>query len=204
MTYLRKQRAKRKKRYGGNIALRLASILFGLVLITTWMMGGLLAKYVVTDSGEDSARVAAFVFRVQEELGRFEIPLDEMLPGDVKEYKFTVTNQTGSGLICETDQAYTIQMNLDGSLPLVCTLYQQQGTREESGKAQICQMDAMHVVNTEDARYSGQPVNMEAGNATSDIYLLTIEWPKSEERLQPIFAGGVAEVALQITSVQID
>ena len=48
------------KTYRGNIMIRIAAVLFCLVLISTHMMSGLYARYVAKDSSSDEARVAKF------------------------------------------------------------------------------------------------------------------------------------------------
>ena len=187
-------------RYKSNLALRMAGVLFCLVLISTWITGGLLARYVTTDSGEDEARVAAFVFRIQEELATFEIPEEEYAPGaDARVYQFTVTNQTKNGLICETDQEYTIRVTADGSLPLVYTLTETDGAGNGQAKKSIDALTAS--MWPAEISLGG---SFDAGVAESTTYELKIEWPEENDRMKPVFAGGVAGVAVEITSVQID
>ena len=48
------------RRPSGNIMMRLAAVLFCLVMFSTYLMGGLYARYVTRSSGSDSARVAKF------------------------------------------------------------------------------------------------------------------------------------------------
>ena len=55
----------------GEKLLFLAGVLFCLILITTALMGGLFARYVTTDTGSDSARVAKFGNLTLTETGDF-------------------------------------------------------------------------------------------------------------------------------------
>lgn len=55
----------------GNFMMRLAGVLFCLVMISTYMMGGLFARYVARGSGSDSARVIKFGDITVEESGDF-------------------------------------------------------------------------------------------------------------------------------------
>lgn len=65
----------------GEKMLFLAGILFCMVLITTAMMGGLFARYVSTESGSDSARVATFGNLTLEETGDFTGQKGMIIPG---------------------------------------------------------------------------------------------------------------------------
>ena len=49
-----------------NKMMRIASVLLVAVLLSTCAISGTFAKYVTTDSGSDSARVAKFAFTVSE------------------------------------------------------------------------------------------------------------------------------------------
>ena len=65
---------KNKRRFSmtiGEKLLFLAGVLFCLILITTALMGGLFARYVTTDTGSDSARVAKFGNLTLTETGDF-------------------------------------------------------------------------------------------------------------------------------------
>ena len=62
-------REKSAKLHGINIPMALACVLFCLVLISTHFTSGLYARYIVTDSASDSARVVAFrEIRITEEI----------------------------------------------------------------------------------------------------------------------------------------
>ena len=74
-----------------NIMLRLAGILFCLVLITTSMMSGLYARYTAEGKGEDSARVATFGDLVLEETGDFDGKAAMIIPGVNLKKQATVT-----------------------------------------------------------------------------------------------------------------
>ena len=54
------------KKYQKNWMLRAAAVLLCMVLISTWMLSGLMARYASGGSGNDSARTAAFVFHLQD------------------------------------------------------------------------------------------------------------------------------------------
>lgn len=50
----------KNRRPSGNLMMRLAAVLFCMVMFSTYLMGGLYARYVTRGSGSDSARVAKF------------------------------------------------------------------------------------------------------------------------------------------------
>lgn len=50
----------KNRKPSGNIMMRLAAVLFCLVMFSTYLMGGLYARYVTRGGGDDSARVAKF------------------------------------------------------------------------------------------------------------------------------------------------
>lgn len=65
----------------GEKMLFIAGILLCLVLITTAMMGGLFARYVASDTGQDSARVAKFGNLTLTETGDFVNQKGMIIPG---------------------------------------------------------------------------------------------------------------------------
>lgn len=73
----------KRETYHGNWQIRIAGILLCLVLITTYMMTGLYARYTYSESMEDSARVARF--DISEDGAYFsETLLLETVPGVVE------------------------------------------------------------------------------------------------------------------------
>ena len=50
----------KNRRPSGNLMMRLAAVLFCMVMFSTYLMGGLYARYVTRGSGSDSALVAKF------------------------------------------------------------------------------------------------------------------------------------------------
>ena len=176
-----------------NTMLRAAGVLFALVLITTWMTTGLLARYVTTASGTDDARVAAFVFHVKDKEKTIQLTLDGLtVPGAEKAYTFEVTN-TRNGKTSEVAQEYSIAMTLNGSLPLSCEL-----KRESDSSTQT--IDAL----TASLPATTTPIigTFAAAVESTHTYTLTVTWPDTES--DPQYAYGVAVVELTFTSEQID
>ena len=105
-----KHRIKYAKPSIGDGLMRIAFVLLCLVIFSVYMMGGLLAKYAASGSGEDDARVA--VFNVTEVDGKTSFSKELVIgltPGTILEeievvndsevavrYTITVTNETGN------------------------------------------------------------------------------------------------------------
>lgn len=183
-----------------NTMLRAAGVLFALVLATTWMTTGLLARYVVTASGTDEARVAAFVFRVKdkETSKTIQVSLNEVkAPGDQAVYTFEVTNVDGK--TCEVAQEYDVTMTLDGSLPLKCTLVRDSGSKNGAAAQSV---DALAAGTTMPATTTAITGDFAAAEASTDTYTLTVEWPQTAN--DPMYAYGAAALELTVRSEQID
>lgn len=94
------QSNRKNKRPSGNIMMRLAAVLFCLVMISTHLMGGLYARYVTKGTGSDSARVAKFDV---EGSGSGEIALQAESTAEGK-YTINVTNNS------EVDVSYDVDV----------------------------------------------------------------------------------------------
>ncbi|MBR2310752.1 MAG: hypothetical protein IKA47_09515 [Oscillospiraceae bacterium] len=109
-----------------NIPMTLACVLLCLTLITTHMTGGLFARYTVTATGSDEARVAKF--DVKSKIDKTEVAI-ECEPDGEGEFQLTVTNQS------EVAVRYTVSLNFYEELPSGVTvkLDGQEGTISDSG-----------------------------------------------------------------------
>ncbi len=158
-------------------------VLLCLVMVSINMTSGLYARYTSRDQSSDSARVARFVFDVKKSGTTEFIDISDIKrPGDKKVYEFVVSNGTEENC-CEVAQQYTVDVAINGSMPLTYTL-------SKNGAAEALAASASDV--------------LVAGTVDSDTYTLTIEWPS--EMNDAIYANGTAvgEVILTITSEQMD
>lgn len=191
------QRLTHKKQ---NIMLRAAGVLFALVLVTTWMTTGLLARYVVTAAGADEARVAAFVFQVKgkQTTQTIQIALGDItVPDTTKTYVFDVTN-TRNSKTSEVAQAYSITMTLDGSLPLNCKL--ERNSESTNKTAAVQSVDALNsTMPVSTAPITG---TFAAAEESTDTYTLTVNWPPNAK--DPMYAYGAAMIELTVASEQIN
>ena len=97
----------KKRRFSLSIGERLlflAGGMFCLILITTAMMGGLLARYISTGESEDAARVAAFNVRVN---GMDDVQVKYGVNEDTGSYTLTVVNDS------EVAVAYSIKVEIE-------------------------------------------------------------------------------------------
>ena len=103
----------------GEKLLFLAGVLFCLILITTALMGGLFARYVTTDTGSDSARVAKFGNLTLTETGDFVGDTQKtgiVIPGVNLNKKVTVSfdaSEVATIVFVEVDASgWTVENNL--------------------------------------------------------------------------------------------
>lgn len=184
-----------------NTMLRAAGVLFALVLVTTWMTTGLLARYVVTAGGEDEARVAAFVFRVKDGAAQnIQLSLEGIkVPGANLTYTFDVTNKDGK--VSEVAQQYSVTMTLDGSLPLQCTLKRDTAKSTNAAEASA---SIVTLPGTTQMPVSATTITetFAAAEESTDRYTLTVSWPN--EYNDPKYAYGAASIELAFSSEQIN
>ena len=187
------ERTVRKPR---NIAMTLASVLLCLVLISSYLAAGMLAKYTSGDGGAQIARVAKFAFSVSDTDASHQIiDLSSIQkPGDSKTYDFSVSS--GS----EVAVSYDITLALSGNMPLTCTV-----TKNESGGSST---NVLSAVMPGDGNGTSQTKHdagvFPAASTTSDSYVLTVDWPSTENDIAFASAGSAAEVKLIVTGVQVD
>lgn len=84
---------KYEKPSGASLTMRAAFVLLCLVILSVYMMGGLLAKYSTTGKGSDEARVAKFAFTVQGVPNTNEIVCTAVSSGS-STYTITIQNQS--------------------------------------------------------------------------------------------------------------
>lgn len=97
-------KAKYAKPSTGDTMMRIAFLLICLVILSAYMMGGLLAKYTASGSGEDSARVAKFDVKVTGAAEDVEIAAAQ--DTDTGLYQITVKNDS------EVAVRYTIHVTI--------------------------------------------------------------------------------------------
>ena len=101
--------AKRNRLSSGGFMLRAAAVIFCLVLVSTYMMSGLYARYISSGRGDDTARVAKFDVKAQ---GGSDVTISVSdTEADTGAYTLTVTNDS------EVAVRYDIVITLNQALP---------------------------------------------------------------------------------------
>ena len=172
--------------------MRLAAVLLVLVLLSTSIVCGRYARYVSSDEAVDSARIAAFVFDVNETENHYLDISTIQTPGDSKTCKFTVRNHSG-GVTSEVDEEYFLTLELWGSLPLVCTLTGADGLTVDAKE-----MDATGL----DMDTGSKHIFTAAVQQGMD-YVLTVSWDDNEKDVA-YSRAGLAELCLSVAAQQID
>lgn len=175
--------------------LRIMAVMLCLTLISLRMVCGLYARFSARDAKADGAGTAAFVFRVGEEDCFVDISKITK-PGDRETYTFTVSNETGNA-VSEVSEEYEMKIELRGSLPLVCSL------TDEDDKSLVL-MDADNLTEDKDVLSgSADTVSFRASVKEKHTYTLTVAWP--EEENDAVYANaGLSDVVLGITAGQTD
>lgn len=107
----------KKMGFQKNWSLRIAGILFYLVVVSTWMLSGLFARYTSSDTGMDETRTAQF--DILSELSNLtENIAVEVEPGNSMTYELTVENKSevGVSLIPTFQSMGTLPLNISISL----------------------------------------------------------------------------------------
>lgn len=188
------------KEYQKNWMLRASAVLLCMVLISTWMLSGLMARYVSGGSGSDSARTAAFVFQLQDGIGTQYIDLSGITrPGDSKSYTFIISN-ADADIVSEVAESYHIEIQMNGSLPLTAAV-KKQGDNNSlialSMPVQGTTVEKPIIGNAEGGVF-------EAARSREDTYILTVTWPEGQNDVKYANGSGVAEVILTVTAEQAD
>lgn len=172
--------------------LRMAAVLLLLVLISTSIVSGRFARYVSSDSAEHSARIAAYVFDISDTGNHYLDISGIRQPGDSATYHFTVRNHNGSAT-SEVNEEFILSLELQGSLPLVCTL-----TRGDSISLNAQNMDATGLVTG-----TGSVHGFTAAVQSGVEYELTVSWPENETDIR-YSRAGLAQLALNVAAQQVD
>ncbi|WP_165051126.1 hypothetical protein [Adlercreutzia sp. ZJ305] len=209
-------------------------MLLVLVVITTCLAVTLHARFASEGESQDAARVAGFAFMAEgKDRATFNLSSIKK-PGDSKDYTFTVSNGNTDGTVVSEvalQCSFTVQLN--GSMPLVCTIKEQStgdagaargagdalvaaGTETAEGEGGSGGSDGESgpgsstlTVRLEDGSASpvektGQASQFAAATPRTDTYVLTATWPKEKNDAKYASRNAVAEVRLTVRAEQID
>ena len=190
-----------KKRDISSLVMRTFAILFCLTLVSMWLMSNMYARYTTEASDEDSARVATYVFLLEDGSESRMLDLTEIRkPGDKQEYHFSVTNRRG-GVISEVAQSYTIKLEAEGSMPIICEIREQSETEQESENL-ICKVG--NTKETDTKKSISSVFNLSAAEEYAKSYTLTAIWPETYNNEEYASASGTSVVTLTVEAQQLD
>lgn len=175
-------------------------ILLCLIMVSLWMLGNVYARYTTESSGGDSARVAAFVFRLADGSGSQMIDLKGVKkPGDTCEYHFTVSNKNNQA-VNEVTTEYNIGLELSGSMPLECKVTEADQSGAGSSK-EMCKVQSFG-----DAVLTAQSdtVTFAPSQALEKNYVLSISWPRSKADAKYANTSGTSVLVLNVDAKQVD
>lgn len=159
-----------------NIPVRIAAVLFCLTLFSTYLVGGLFARYTASGQSGDEARVAKFSIEGSGTLSQSIV--QDFKPGDSEELTFTITNNS------EVAVEYTVTAAIETkNLPLSMSM--------KKGDATVA--GATHT----ETQLPGSHTN---------TYTLHIEWNKDAANAKDpdMYMGRVDYISIKVTAVQID
>lgn len=186
------------KKYQKNWMLRASAVLLCMVLISTWMLSGLMARYVSGGSGSDSARTAAFVFQLQDGIGTQYIDLSGITrPGDSKSYTFIISN-ADADIVSEVAESYHIEIQMNGSLPLTAAV------KKQADKDNLIELSMLETTVEKPIIGNAEGGVFQAARSREDTYILTVTWPEEQNDVKYANGSGVAEVILTVTAEQAD
>ena len=165
--------------------------LFFMVIVTTHLCSGILARYTTEKGGDDSANVGRFVFDTQG-VSYTKLDISEIKkPGDKVEYTFKVTNSDGTNT-CEVAQEYIVTVEVGGTMPFKCEIKHDGNTSD---------LDTTDTYPTYSATLTGA---LAAGVTEEDNWELDIEWPSGANSAEYANGMAIGKVILTVTSVQKD
>lgn len=193
-----------------------ATVLLCLVLASFWLMSNIFARYTTSGTGGDDARVASFVFHLEDSASKtFDLSSINQ-PGKTAEYIFTVTNQRGNS-ISEVAEQYTIELEAEGSIPVQCEVVKSTDADDTETTETVCQTNNFGS-QSDDTNANSEENNNEENNlgATSSAiavpasqayeqkYTLSVKWSETHNDVKYAGAGGRAAVTLTVHAEQID
>ena len=168
------------------LACAVAALLL-VVLLTSHAVSGVFAKYSTAASASDTARVALFGHSESIDLSNW---VANLKPGDSREIALRVSNANSGGETSEVAQAYDIEVETAGNLPLAYTLMRDGvpigSFGEKSSAAHAFASDAMAFA---------------PGNPETHTYALVVNWPAEENSVKYADVPDYAQVRINVRQV---
>lgn len=148
------------------------------------------------DLESDEQDIAKFIFNA-EPLDELELPLIDLIPGDIKEYFFSVSNNS-SGDISEVTVEYELIIKTYHLTPLIIELYKLVGEEEEE---LLLTCDETFIRNPQNELVCNVPIQ-EIGHSEEKIdnYKLKIQFPTDYSDV--IYSDLIDYINIEINSWQ--
>jgi hypothetical protein len=184
-----------KRQFNRNKLMRITILLLLMSMLSISLLPGLVARFKSDADAADTSSVAAFVLDLNDTDSHIIDISGITKPGDSKTYNFAVTNKKGS-VISEVAESYTITMQVNGSMPLVCTI-------GDASNNKVLKPE-LNKNSTDKDSGTTTAATFQASTDKSDSYTLTVKWDENDN--DPKYASGsaVAEVILTVQCNQTD
>lgn len=191
-----------------NWPLRIGLAVVIATMFSVYLFGNLNAKFIVNDPGRDGARVAAFAFNLKDGASSKVIDLAEAIekPGDSASYTFAVNTAS------EVTVRYWLQLQYDGSMPLVFSVVQNStnGANEGGAFSLSTTIEQLNAAITTQGGHTPTPMKanstrvlLKPNTSGQDSYTLTATWPTTENNLD-YANNSVGELTLFAIAEQVD
>lgn len=183
----------KKKRDISSLIIWSFAVLLCVILLSTRLMSNMYARYTTGATDEDSASVAAYVFQLEDGSGSKILDLENIKkPGDTQTYKFSVTNKSGNA-ISGVAQSYTIKLEVEGSMPIVCEI------KEQNSETALCEAEN---IEANKKQSSSPAITIPAAEEYTQSYTLTATWPENCKDEKYANASGTSVVTLTVDAEQ--
>lgn len=192
-----------KKRNLSSLVMRAFAVLFCLTLLSLYLMSNMYARYTTEASGEDGARVAAYVFQLKDSAESMTSDLNKIRkPGDSQTYTFAVTNKRDN-VISEVAQSYTIKLEVEGSMPIECKIEELDASQQDmENPNSVCEVGNIATANSKQA--VSAELSFPAAEESTMSYKLTAKWPQDYNDAKYASASGTSVVTLTVEAQQTD
>lgn len=169
-----------------------AFLLLLAVLVTSHAVSGAMARYTTSGSSSDEARVA--LFGHSETINFGDGWASDLKPGDSRTVTLEVTNAS-NGKVSEVAQAYSIEVETAGNLPLEFTLSQGDvAINESSSNTDAKTGFKTHVFATDDMAFT-------AGAKSDTAYELTVSWPEGSKAVKNTDVPDFVQVNINVKQI---
>ena len=190
-----------KKRDISSLVMWTFAVLLCLTLFSMWLMSNIYARYTTKVSVGDGVRVAAYVFELKDASESMAVNLEKIKkPGDEQKYIFSVTNKK-ENVLSEVAQSYTIKLEAEGSMPIICEIREQSDAEQEAGEL-ICEAGNVKGINAN--QNISTEIELPAAEESTKTYQLTARWPEEYNDEKYASASGTSVVTLTIDAQQLD